>query len=56
MFNGLYYGIRIFNNKFDPFDLKLDKGESVNENVEEYDEVFGELHKNMLVKQKLLLN
>ena len=38
-------GIEFLNNKFDPFDLKLDGwSEAVNENVDEYDEVFGELH------------
>jgi len=38
-------GLEFLNNKFDPFDLKLDGwAESVNENVEEYDDVFGELH------------
>ena len=38
-------GIEFLNNKFDPFDLKLDGwSEAVNQNVDEYDEVFGELH------------
>ena len=38
-------GIEFLNNKFDPFDHKLDGwSEAVNENVDEYDEVFGELH------------
>ena len=33
------------NNKFDPFDIKLDGwSEAVNENVDDYDDVFGELH------------
>ena len=31
--------------KFDPFDLKLDGwSEAVQENIDEYDDVFGELH------------
>ena len=38
-------GIEFLNGKFDPFDIKLDGwGEAVGENIEEYDEVFGELH------------
>lgn len=41
MINGLEY----LNNKVDPFDIKLDGwGEQVNENLESYDEIFGELH------------
>mgnify|MGYP001188458962 CR=1 FL=1 len=38
-------GLEFLNNRFDPFDLKLDGwAESVNENIDEYDDVFGELH------------
>ena len=38
-------GLEFLNGKFDPFDLKLDGwSEAVNENVEEYDDVFSELH------------
>lgn len=38
-------GIEFLNSKFDPFDIKLDGwGESVNENLDEYDEIFAELH------------
>jgi hypothetical protein len=38
-------GIEFLNNKFDPCDLKLDGwSESMNENINEYDEVFEELH------------
>ena len=38
-------GLEFLNNKFDPFDFKLDGwSEAVNENIDEYDEVFGELH------------
>jgi len=47
-------GMEFLNNKFDPFDLKLDGwAESVNENVEEYDEVFGELHEKYSSKAKI---
>ena len=38
-------GIEFLNNRFDPFDIKLDGwGEQLNENVTDYDEVFGELY------------
>lgn len=38
-------GIEFLNNKFDPFDVKLDGwGEQVNENVKDYDDIFKELH------------
>lgn len=38
-------GIEFLNNRFDPFDIKLDGwSEQVNENVTDYDEIFGELH------------
>ena len=47
-------GLEFLNNKFDPFDLKLDGwAESVNENVEEYDDVFGELHQKYASKAKI---
>ena len=37
-------GIEYLNNKFDPFDIKLDGwSESINENVTDYDEIFEEL-------------
>ena len=46
-------GLEFLNNKFDPFDLKLDGwSEAVNENVDEYDEVFGELHEKIWRKNK----
>jgi hypothetical protein len=38
-------GIEFLNNRFDPFDVKLDGwGEQINENITDYDEIFGELH------------
>ena len=38
-------GIEFLNNRFDPFDIKLDGwSEQFNENVTDYDEIFGELH------------
>ena len=37
-------GVEYLNNKFDPFDIKLDGwSESINENVTDYDEIFEEL-------------
>tara|TARA_B100001093_G_scaffold516108_1_gene594107 strand:- start:8140 stop:9564 length:1425 start_codon:yes stop_codon:yes gene_type:complete len=47
-------GLEFLNNKFDPFDLKLDGwAEAVNENMDEYDEVFGELHEKYSSKAKI---
>ena len=38
-------GIEFLNSKFDPFDIKLDGwSEQIQENVTDYDEIFGELH------------
>ena len=38
-------GLEFLNNKFDPFDVKLDGwSENFNENIDDYDEIFGELH------------
>jgi hypothetical protein len=38
-------GLEFLNNRFDPFDLKLDGwSEQVGENIDDYDEVFGELY------------
>jgi len=38
-------GIEFLNNRFDPFDIKLDGwGEQLNENINDYDDIFGELH------------
>ena len=47
-------GLEFLNNKFDPFDVKLDGwGESVNENINDYDEVFAELHEKYKSKAKM---
>jgi hypothetical protein len=47
-------GLEFLNNKFDPFDLKLDGwSEQVNENLGEYDEIFGELHEKYKSKAKM---
>ena len=47
-------GLEFLNNKFDPFDLKLDGwSEQVNENINEYDDIFGELHEKYKSKAKM---
>ena len=46
--------IEFLNGKFDPFDIKLDGwGESVSENLEDYDDIFGELHEKYGGKTKM---
>jgi len=38
-------GLEFLNNRFDPFDVKLDGwSEQINENIDDYDEIFTELH------------
>jgi hypothetical protein len=47
-------GVEFLNNKFDPFDIKLDGwGEQFNENIEDYDDVFGELHEKYSSKASM---
>lgn len=47
-------GLEFLNNRFDPFDFKLDGwSEQVNENIDDYDEVFGELHEKYSSKAKM---
>ena len=47
-------GLEFLNSKFDPFDLKLDGwAESVNENIDDYDDVFAELHEKYADKAKM---
>lgn len=47
-------GIEYLNSKFDPFDLKLDGwSEQVNENIDDYDEIFSELHDKYKSKAKM---
>ena len=46
--------IEFMNSKFDPFDIKLDGwAEAVNENIDDYDDVFGELHEKYAGKAKI---
>jgi hypothetical protein len=54
MLMGLVTGMEWMNNKFDPFDLKLDGwSEGVHENVEDYDEIFEELYDKYKEKGKM---
>ena len=47
-------GLEFLNNRFDPFDFKLDGwSEQVNENIDDYDEIFGELHEKYQSKAKM---
>ncbi len=47
-------GLEFLNQKFDPFDIKLDGwAESIHENVGDYDDVFGELHEKYGGKTKM---
>ena len=47
-------GLEFLNTKFDPFDINLDGwAESVNENVDDYDEIFAELHEKYKSKAKM---
>ena len=45
MMMAIINGIEFLNNRFDPFDIKLDGwSEQINENITDYDEIFGELY------------
>ena len=45
MMMAIINGIEFLNNRFDPFDVKLDGwGEQINENISDYDDLFGELY------------
>lgn len=55
-------GVEFLNNRFDPFDVKLDGwSENVHESIEDYDDVFEELHhkykskSNMSPEMKLMM-
>ncbi len=54
MLMGVVTGLEWMNNRFDPFDLKLDGwSESVHENVEDFDEIFEELYDKYKDKGKM---
>jgi len=47
-------GIEFLNNKFDPFDIKLDGwSEQINENITDYDDIFGELYEKYKSKASM---
>ena len=47
-------GLEFLNNRFDPFDVKIDGwSEQINENIEEYDDIFTELHDKYKSKAKM---
>ena len=47
-------GLEFLNSKFDPFDVKLDGwSEQINENIDDYDEIFAELHEKYKSKAKM---
>jgi hypothetical protein len=47
-------GLEFMNNRFDPFDIKLDGwSEQINEGIEDYDDIFGELHEKYKSKAKM---
>jgi len=47
-------GLEFLNNRFDPFDVKLDGwAEQLNENIGDYDEIFAELHDKYKSKAKM---
>jgi hypothetical protein len=47
-------GLEFLNSKFDPFDIKLDGwSEQINENLDDYDEIFAELHEKYKSKAKM---
>jgi hypothetical protein len=54
MMMAIINGIEFLNNKFDPFDIKIDGwGEQINENINDYDDVFGELYEKYKSKASL---
>ena len=47
-------GIEFLNSRFDPFDIKIDGwGEQINENITDYDEIFGELYEKYKTKASM---
>jgi hypothetical protein len=54
MMMAIINGIEFLNNRFDPFDVKLDGwGEQINENINDYDDVFSELYEKYKSKASL---
>ena len=54
MLSALINGVEFLNNRFDPFDFKLDGwSEQFNENITDYDEIFAELHEKYRSSAKM---
>ena len=54
MLSAFINGVEFLNNRFDPFDVHLDGwGEQFNENINDYDEIFAELHEKYKSKAKM---
>jgi hypothetical protein len=54
MLMAIINGIEFLNNKFDPFDIKLDGwSEQVQENITDYDDIFSELHEKYKSKASM---
>ena len=54
MLMSIINGIEFLNGKFDPFDIKLDGwSEQVQENISDYDDIFGELHEKYKSKASM---
>jgi len=54
MLMSIINGIEFLNNKFDPFDVKLDGwSDQIQENINDYDDIFSELHEKYKSKASL---
>lgn len=54
MMMAIINGVEFLNNRFDPFDIKLDGwGEQINENISDYDEIFSELYEKYKSKASM---
>lgn len=54
MLSAAINGLEFLNNRFDPFDVKLEGwGEQFGENINDYDDIFGELHEKYKSKAKM---
>lgn len=54
MLSAVINGIEFLNNRFDPFDVKLDGwSDQFSENINDYDDIFGELHEKYKSKAKM---
>jgi hypothetical protein len=54
MMMAIINGIEFLNSRFDPFDIKIDGwGEQINENITDYDEIFGELYEKYKSKASM---